>query len=148
MTSPTRFDRRHGKGAFLRLCAMLADPAFAYQQIGDEFGVTRQNIFAIARELGVDGKQRRHDRAYRVHPHVIRPFKRYPPATQAVIDKLKRSGLHVAPYNALQPSRPNCLVTSLKMIVLNGVLCTIQVRRPFKIWSNGREYARLTLAAT
>jgi hypothetical protein len=148
MMSPVRFDRRHGKGAFLRLCAMLADPSFAYQQIGDEFGLTRQRIFALARELGVDGKQRRHDRAFRVRPHVIRPFKRYPPATQAVIDKLKRSGLHVAPYNALQPSRPNCLVTSLKMIVLNGVLCTIQVRRPFKIWSNGREYARLTLAAT
>jgi hypothetical protein len=56
MTIPTRFDRRHGKGAFLRLCAMLADPAFAYQQIGDEFGVTRQRIFALAKELGVDGK--------------------------------------------------------------------------------------------
>jgi hypothetical protein len=112
---------------------MLADPSFAYQQIGDEFGLTRQRIFALARELGVDGKQRRHDRAFRVRPHVIRPFKNYPPATQAVIDKLKRAGLHVASYNAPQPSRPNCLVTSLKMIVVNGVLCTIQVRRPFKI---------------
>jgi hypothetical protein len=45
MTTPARFDRRHGKGAFLRLCAMLADPALAYQQIGDEFGLTRQRIF-------------------------------------------------------------------------------------------------------
>jgi hypothetical protein len=143
MTSPARFDRRHGKGAFLRLCAMLADPAFAYQQIGDEFGLTRQRIFALATELGVDGQKRRHDRAFRVRPHVIRRFTKYPPAIQAVIDKLRRAGLHVAPYNAPQPSRPNCLATSLKMILVNGVLCTIQVRPAFKFWPNGREYARL-----
>jgi hypothetical protein len=100
MTSLARFDRRHGKGAFLRLCAMLADPSFAYQQIGDALGLTRQRVYALAKELGVDGKQRRHERAFRVRPHVIRPFKKYPPATQAVIGKLKRAGLHVAPYNA------------------------------------------------
>ena len=58
--SPARFDRHHGKGAFLRLCAMLADPTFAYQQIGNVFGVTRQSIFLIAKKLGVDGMQRRH----------------------------------------------------------------------------------------
>jgi hypothetical protein len=122
---------------------MLADPSFAYQQIGDALGVTRQRIYALAKELGVDGKQRRHERAFRVRPHVIRLFKRYPPAIRAVMAKLRRAGLQVLPYNAPQPSRPNCLVTSLKMIVVNGVLCTIQVRRTFKIWSNGREYARL-----
>jgi hypothetical protein len=71
---------------------MLADPTFAYQQIGNEFGVTRQRIFAIAKELGVDGKQRRHDRAFRVRPHVIRRFKKYPPAILAVMDKLRRAG--------------------------------------------------------
>ena len=66
---------------------MLADPAFAYQQIGDEFGLTRQRIAHIATELGVDGQQRRHDRAFRVRPHVIRRFKKYPPAIQAVMGK-------------------------------------------------------------
>jgi hypothetical protein len=45
---------------------MLADPTFAYQQIGNVFGVTRQSIFLIAKKLGVDGMQRRHDRAFRV----------------------------------------------------------------------------------
>jgi len=143
MISPARFDRRDGKGAFLRLCAMLADPAFAYQQIGDKFGMTRQRIFSIATELGVDGQQRRHDRAFRVQPHVIRQFKKYPPDIQAVIDKLRRARLHVAPYNAPQPRAPNRLRTSLKMILVNGVLCTIQVRPAFKFWPNGREYARL-----
>lgn len=122
---------------------MLADPAFAYQQIGDEFGLTRQRIYALAKELGVDGKKRRHERAFRVRPHVIRPFKKYPPTIQAVMDRLRRAGLHVAPYNAPQPARPNCLVTSLKMILVNGVLCTIQVRPAFKFWPNGHEYARL-----
>jgi hypothetical protein len=135
MTSPSRFDRRHGKGAFLRLCAMLADPAFAYQQIGDKFGMTRQSVFAIATELGVDGQKRRHERAFRVRPHVIRRFKKYPPAIQAVMDKLKRAGLQVASYNAPQPARPNCLVTSLKMILVNGVLCT-------KKDAKGRAHAR------
>jgi hypothetical protein len=122
---------------------MLADPSFAYQQIGDEFGLTRQSIAHIATELGVDGKQRRHERAFRVRPHVIKQFKRYPPAIQSVIGRLRRAGLHVAPYNAPQPSRPNCLSTSLKMIVVNGMLCTIQVRPTIKFWPNGREYARL-----
>jgi len=77
--SPARFDRHHGKGAFLRLCAMLADPTFAYQQIGNVFGVTRQSIFLIAKKLGVDGMLRRHDRAFRVRPQVKREFKKYPP---------------------------------------------------------------------
>jgi hypothetical protein len=59
------------------------------------------------------------------------------------MDKLRRAGLHVVPYNAPQPSKPNCYVTSLKMIVVNGVLCTIQVRPTIKFLPNGREYARL-----
>jgi len=139
--SSARFDRHHGKGAFLRLCAMLADPTFAYQQIGDAFGVTRQNIFGLAKKLGVDGMQRRHDRAFRVRPHIIKDFKKYPSTIEAVINKLRRAGLHVAPYNAPQPRDANVLRTSLKMILVNGVLCTIQVRRAFK--SNRREYARL-----
>jgi hypothetical protein len=76
---------------------MLADPSFAYQQIGDEFGLTWQRVAHIATELGLDGKQRRHDRAFRVRPHVIRQFKRYPQVIQAVMDKLRRAGLQVAP---------------------------------------------------
>ena len=76
---------------------MLADPAFAYQHIGGEFGLTRQRIAHIATELGVDGEQRRYERAFRVRPHVIRKFKKYPSAIQAVIDKLRRAGFQVAP---------------------------------------------------
>jgi hypothetical protein len=95
MTSPVRFDHNHGKGAFLRLCSMLADPAFAYEHIGGKFGLTRQLIVHVATESGVDGKQRRHGRAFRVRPHVIRQFKKYPPAIQAVMDKLRRVGISV-----------------------------------------------------
>jgi hypothetical protein len=49
----------------------------------------------------------------------------------------------VAPYNSPQPSTPNRVRTSLKMILVNGVLCTIQIRPAFKFRPNGREYARL-----
>ncbi len=143
MISPARFDRFHGKRAFLRLCAMLADPALAYQHIGGEFGLTRQRIAHIATGLGVDGRQRRHERAFHVRPHIIRPFKKYPPAIQGVMDKLRRAGLQVAPYNSPQPSTPNRVRTSLKMILVNGVLCTIQVRPAFKFRPHAREYARL-----
>ena len=59
------------------------------------------------------------------------------------MNKLRRAGLHVAPYHAPQPSAPNILRTSLKMILVNGVLCTIQVRSAYKFQSYGREYARL-----
>jgi hypothetical protein len=48
MISPARFDRIHAKGAFARLCSMLADPAFAYERIGGKFGLTRQRIAHIA----------------------------------------------------------------------------------------------------
>jgi hypothetical protein len=58
MTSPARFDRRHGKGAFLRLRSMLDDPQFAYQHIANKFGLTRQYIAQLANELGIDGRQR------------------------------------------------------------------------------------------
>jgi hypothetical protein len=143
MTTPARFDHRHGKGAFLRLCSMIAGPAFAYQHIGDKFDLTRQRIACIAAELGVDGKHRRHERAFRVRPHVIRQFKKYPPIIQAVMDKLRRAGLQVAPYNSPQPSHPNTVRTSRKMILVNGIHCTIQVRPSFKFSPNGREYSRL-----
>jgi hypothetical protein len=104
---------------------------------------TRQRIVHVATELGVDGRQRRHERAFRVRPHVIRQFKKYPPAIQAVMDKLRREGFQVVPYNSPQPSTPNRVRTSLKMILVNGALCTIQVRPAFKFRPNGREYARL-----
>jgi hypothetical protein len=57
MTTPARFDRRHGKAAFLRLCSMLADPAFAYEHIGGEFGLTRQHIAQLANELDINGRR-------------------------------------------------------------------------------------------
>ena len=140
MIDPARFDRHHGKGAFLRLCAMLADPTSSYKKIGDEFGVTRQDISFLGKKLGVDARQRQHDR---VRPRIIRNFEKYPATIQAVIDKLRRAGLRVAPYNAPQPSARNVFRTSLRTILVNGVLCTIQVRGTYKFRPNGREYACL-----
>ncbi len=56
MISPARFDRTHGKGAFLRLCAMLDDATFTYQHIANKFGLTRQYIALLANELGINGR--------------------------------------------------------------------------------------------
>ena len=61
------------------------------------------------------------------------------------MSKLRRAGLHVAPYNAPQPSAPNVLRTSLKIILVNGVPCAIQVRSALKFSPYGREYARLNV---
>jgi hypothetical protein len=137
------FDRRYGKGALARLRSMLDDPRLPYQHIGNKFGLTRQYIAQVASELGINGRQRERVRVSRREPRIIKKFRQYPSEIQAVMDKLMRAGLRVAPYNSPQPSTPNRVRTSLKMILVNGTLCTIQVRPAFKFRPNGREYARL-----
>jgi len=91
---------------------MLADPTFSYKKIGDEFGVTRQDISFLGKKLGVDARQRQHDR---VRPRIIRNFEKYPATIQAVIDKLRRAGLRVDPYNAPQPSARNVSKTQERL---------------------------------
>ena len=51
MVNKRLFDRRYGEGAFARLRSMLGDPGFAYQHIGNKFGLTRQYIAQLANEL-------------------------------------------------------------------------------------------------
>jgi hypothetical protein len=145
MTSPTRFDRRHGKGAFLRLCAMLNDSRFAYQQIANKFGFTRQYTARLAKQLEVNGHQRRRqrERLRMLHrePRVIKED--YPAGIQAVIDKIKRRGIPVAPY--VFPAQPSALYLARRsqtMALVNGRLCTIQFRKSRKLTPNGREYVR------
>ena len=61
MVIEQRFDRRHGKGAFLRLCAMLADPAVTYERIAKNLGLTKQRIGQLAKDFRIDGRQREHE---------------------------------------------------------------------------------------
>jgi hypothetical protein len=143
MISPARFDRVHGKGAFARLRSMLADPTITYERIANKIGLTRQRIGQLANELGINGRQRERVRLSRREPRIIKKFKEYPSEIRAVMNKLRRAGLRVAPYNSPQPSMPNSLRTSLRMILVNGLLCMIQVRPALKFRPNGREYARL-----
>src|SRR6266581_4477083 len=100
MTSPARFDRIHGKGAFLRLCSMLGDPEFADQHIANKFGLTRQYIAQLANELGINGRQRERVRLSRREPRIIKKFRQYPSEIRAVMNKLRRAGLQVTPYNS------------------------------------------------
>jgi hypothetical protein len=51
------FDRRYGKGAFARLRSMLDNPEFAYQEIANKFGLTRQHIAQLAHQLGINGRR-------------------------------------------------------------------------------------------
>jgi hypothetical protein len=141
MVIEQRFDRFHGKGAFARLCSMLNDPRFAYGQIGSRFGVTRQYIAQLANELGINGRRRQRSRTLRREPRVIKVD--YPPGIRAVIDKIRRTGFQVTPYILpIQPSTPYRTWRSLKMVIVNGVLCSIQMRKGRRLRPNGREYAR------
>src|SRR5437762_3555538 len=99
MATRHSFDRFHGKGAFHRLRLMLDDAGFAYQQIGSKFGLTRQRIAQLAKGLGINARQRQRERTILRGPSVIE--KQYPPGIQAVIDKIKRSGMQVSPYTSL-----------------------------------------------
>jgi hypothetical protein len=122
---------------------MFEDPGFTYQDIANKIGLTRQRIAQLANELDINGRQRERVRLLRREPRIIKKFRQYPSEIQAVMDKLIRAGLRVTAYNSPQPSMPNSLRTSLRMVLVNGLLCTIQVRPAFKFRPNGREYARL-----
>ena len=136
-----RFDHFHGKGAFVRLRSMLNDPRFAYQHIANKFGFTRQYIAQLANELSINGRRRQRKRSSRREPRIIKL--EYPPSIRAVINKIRRSGNQVTPYIfPVQPSAPYRTWRSLKIVVVNGVLCTIQMLMGYKLRPNGREYVR------
>src|SRR4030095_6937867 len=97
MISPARFDRTHGKGTFARLRSMLAEPTITYERIAKNLGLTKQRIGQLAKDFGVDGRQREYERIVRREPRIIKKFKEYPSEIQAVMDKLMRAGLRVAP---------------------------------------------------
>src|SRR5436309_10808340 len=124
---------------------MLNDPRFSYQHIAKTFGLTRQRIAQLANELSINGSQRYRQResVRMLHrePRVIKV--EYPPGIRAVIDKIRRSGNQVSPYIfPVQPSAPYRTWRSLKIVVVNGVLCTIQMGTGYKLRPNGREYVR------
>ena len=120
---------------------MLNDPRFAYQHIANKFGVTRQYIAQLANELSINGRRRQRKRSSRREPRIIKL--EYPPSIRAVINKIRRSGNQVSPYIfPVQPSAPYRTWRSLKIVVVNGVLCTIQMLMGYKLRPNGREYVR------
>ncbi|PYS50894.1 MAG: hypothetical protein DMG13_19900 [Acidobacteria bacterium] len=136
-----RFDHFHGKGAFVRLRSMLNDPRFAYQHIANKFGFTRQYIAQLANELSINGRRRQRKRSSRRERRIIKL--EYPPSIRAVINKIRRSGNQVTPYIfPVQPGAPYRTWRSLKIVVVNGVLCTIQMLMGYKLRPNGREYVR------
>jgi hypothetical protein len=63
------------------------------------------------------------------------------------MNKLRRTGLGVTPYNSPQASMPNLFLTLQKMAVVNGVVCAIQIRKASTKSRYGREYARFDVNA-
>src|SRR3989442_1540882 len=146
MVIEQRFDRFHGKGAFVRLGSMLDDPQFAYQVIANKLGLSKQYIAQLANELGINGRQRQRSRTLRREPRVIKVD--YPPGIRAAIDKIRRTGFQVNPYILpFRPSTPDHTWRSQKMVIVNGVLCSIQLRKGHKSRPNGRQYARFVTLA-
>jgi hypothetical protein len=137
MTIPVRFDRHHGKGAFARLRLMLNDSRFAYQQIANKFGFTRQYTARLAKQLGINGDQRRRQRER------LRMLRREPRVIKVNYPVIKRRGIPVTPYIfPAQPGAPYLARTSQTMVLLNGRRCTIRFRKSPKLTPNGREYVR------
>ena len=130
---------------FDRIRSMLDDPRFSFQQIGQKFGLTKQRIAQLAKDFGIDGRQRQRERTLRREPYVIE--KDYLPDVSAILDKIKSYGFRVLPYNKLQRSRKNQLRRSQKMVLVNGVLCVIQLRPARKLRPNGREYVRFDVGS-
>ena len=123
---------------------MLDDPQFAYQQIANKFGLTRQYIAQLAHELGINGRRRQRQRKLHRQPRVIN--KQYLPDLQTVVDKIKRSGFQVIPYDL--PQSDYQAWRSQRMVFVNGVLCSIQLRKGGTKSPNGREYARFDVNDT
>ena len=132
---------------------MLNDSTVPYERIATargvrpapldakNLGLTKQRIGQLAKDFGVDGRQRERERIVRRELRVIR-FP-YPPDVRAVIGKIRRSGVRVRPY-VFPPQRrkPRTATRSQVMVLVNGRLCTIQFRHGRKLRPEGREYAR------
>jgi len=74
MVIEQRFDCRYGKGALDRLRSMLDDPTVTYKRIAKNLGLTKQRVAQLAKDFGVDGRQREHERTVRRWPRVNTPL--------------------------------------------------------------------------
>ena len=85
------------------------------------------------------GKRRRQRRLTRSPTTIV---KNYSPAVEAVIKKIKRRGLQVLPYDARIQSVENLYWRSQSKILVNGILCAVQVHSERKYRPGSRYYAR------
>jgi hypothetical protein len=144
MTTPARFDRRYGKGALARLRSMLDDPTVTYERIAKNLGLTKQRIGQFAKDFGVNGRQREHERISGRAPRITRED--YPHDVRAVIRNIRRCGIRVQPFNSMQRTQPRIGRQSQRMVLANGSLCSIQVRKGRKLRPTGREYVRFDVS--
>jgi hypothetical protein len=99
----------------------LLKTTLSYERIGANFGLSRQRIAQLAKELRIDADQRLRDRRLTRPPRVI--VEPYPPHVAAVIKLIKRSGLKVLPYDVRQAYEDNLYRRSQNKVLVSGVLC-------------------------
>jgi hypothetical protein len=134
------------KGASPRLRSMLDDAAFSYASIARRFGVTRQYVSLIAKEMGIDGRHRQRERTLRTTRFYDNGT--YPATVKAVAHAIKRHGMEVLPYRP--PRYRNGVIprASKRMLLIEGVPCRIHCRREAsKTRPRGREYALFHISA-
>jgi hypothetical protein len=144
MRSKSLFEHRYGKGALARLRSMLNDSTVTYEGIAKKLGLTRQRIGQLAKDFGVNGRQRERERISGRVPRIIREG--YPSDIKAVIRNIRRSGIQVQPYNSMQRAQPRVARQSQRMVLVNGSLCSIQVRKGHKLRPRGRDYVRFDVS--
>jgi hypothetical protein len=139
-SNPADFDRTHGQGSLLRLRSLLSDSRNTYEAIGRRFGLSRQRIGQLARELAIDGQQRERQRNLR--RLVFSDGNGYSDGVLAVIRAIKRLGFEVLPYR-YRRSHNNWLGRTWKQTVLiNDVPCRIYCRRHDHGTTGGGRYVQ------
>jgi hypothetical protein len=132
MTYEESFDSLYGKESFARLRRLLQDPILSYEQIGGEFGVTRQRVSQLAQLMGINGRRRERERINRRLPCVANKRAKYPFAVRQVLGELQRRGISAAPHYTLSKRHRRVAYKQLRSVLVNGVLCKVGYRNTKK----------------
>lgn len=119
------FEKRHGKGSWVRLCSLLAQNCNSFTAIGHRFGISRERVRQLSRDYVapyIDEKtgheRRRMCALTRVHIK-----KEFSPAVLGVWRTARREDIRVAPINSLY--NQGNVYTLQEALELNDTLCCI-----------------------
>jgi len=128
MTDEEKFERIYGKGAFSRLRLLLKNLSLTYEDIGREFGLTKQRIGQLAQLVGINGFQRKSEAAKERPPYVANRNHNYTPTVRLVLGELTRRGITFEPHYTLLKRNSRIMYKSLSIVRINGVPCKVSCR--------------------